>query len=227
MGRYESLVSQKSFLWYAPQLSGASILCFPILSLLRVHCWGWVWLWDWERGSQKSICLLPEFPQGSPSGIDTWLDGCNILYLPIWQATFFFQWYQRNYHLLSFEQMLFTGHLHEQNRLVLVLYQFVCSWVQETEYLPKSCLNRGAYSLSGSIPGSGRSPGGGHSNPFQCCCLGNPMDRGAWRATVCRVAKSWTQPKWQHTRIFSPHSPKAWWGPQGVRSSPSPLLIPQ
>ena len=34
----------------------------------------------------------------------------------------------------------------------------------------------------GSIPGSGRSPGGGHGSPFQYCCLGNPMDRGAWRA---------------------------------------------
>ena len=33
----------------------------------------------------------------------------------------------------------------------------------------------------GSIPGSGRSPGGGHGNPLQCSCLKNPMDRGAWR----------------------------------------------
>ena len=36
----------------------------------------------------------------------------------------------------------------------------------------------------GSIPGLGRSPGGGNSNPLQCSCLGNPMDRGAWQATV-------------------------------------------
>ena len=35
-----------------------------------------------------------------------------------------------------------------------------------------------------SIPGLGRLPGGGHGNPFQCSCLGNPMDRGTWRATV-------------------------------------------
>ena len=33
------------------------------------------------------------------------------------------------------------------------------------------------------IPGSGRSPGGGHSNPLQYSCLQNPMDRGAWQAT--------------------------------------------
>ena len=36
----------------------------------------------------------------------------------------------------------------------------------------------------GSIPGSGRSPGGGHGNPLQCSCLDNPMVRGAWQATV-------------------------------------------
>ena len=42
----------------------------------------------------------------------------------------------------------------------------------------------------GLIPGSGRSPGGGHGNPLQYSCLENPMDRGAWQATVHRVAKS-------------------------------------
>ena len=42
----------------------------------------------------------------------------------------------------------------------------------------------------GSIPGLGRSPGGGHGNLFQYSCLENPMDRGAWQATVCGVSKS-------------------------------------
>ena len=41
----------------------------------------------------------------------------------------------------------------------------------------------------GSIPGSGRSPGGGHGNPLQYSSLGNRMDRGAWRATVPGVAR--------------------------------------
>ena len=36
---------------------------------------------------------------------------------------------------------------------------------------------------TGSIPGSGRSPGEGNSNPLQHSCLENPMDRGAWQAT--------------------------------------------
>ena len=47
----------------------------------------------------------------------------------------------------------------------------------------------------GSVPGSGRSPGGGRGNLLQYSCLENPMDRGAWRATVHRVAKSRTRLK--------------------------------
>ena len=42
----------------------------------------------------------------------------------------------------------------------------------------------------GSILGSGRSPGGGNGNLLQDSCLGNPIDRGAWRATVHGVAES-------------------------------------
>ena len=42
---------------------------------------------------------------------------------------------------------------------------------------------------AGSIPGLGRSPGGGHGNPLQYSCLENPMDRGAWWATAHGVAK--------------------------------------
>ena len=49
--------------------------------------------------------------------------------------------------------------------------------------------------VTGSVSGWGRSPGGGHGNPLQYSFLENPMDRGAWHATVRRVAKSWTQLK--------------------------------
>ena len=45
----------------------------------------------------------------------------------------------------------------------------------------------------GTIPGSERSPGGGNGNPLQYSCLENPMDRGAWWATVHGVAESWMQ----------------------------------
>ena len=45
-------------------------------------------------------------------------------------------------------------------------------------------VNAGDTGAISSIPGLGRSPGGGHGNPLQYSCLENPMDRGAWRATV-------------------------------------------
>ena len=64
---------------------------------------------------------------------------------------------------------------------------------------------------TGSIPGSGRSPGGGHGNPLHYPCLENPMDRGAWWATVHRVAKSWIWPTW-----LSMHAP---WVQHLARSS--------
>ena len=55
--------------------------------------------------------------------------------------------------------------------------------------------NVGDISDAGSVPGLGRSPGGGQGNPLQYSCLENAMDRGARRATVHTVAKSWTRLK--------------------------------
>ena len=54
----------------------------------------------------------------------------------------------------------------------------------------------------GSIPGSRRSPGGGHSNPLQYSCLENPMNRGARWTTEHRVSKSWTGLKRLSTHAF-------------------------
>ena len=55
----------------------------------------------------------------------------------------------------------------------------------------------------GSIPGSRRSPGGGHGDPFQYSCLENPMDRGVLWATVHGLTKSCTQLKGlsMHSRL--------------------------
>ena len=51
-------------------------------------------------------------------------------------------------------------------------------------------VNAGNVEDAGSIPASGRSPGGGHGDPLQYSCLENPTDRGTWRAAVHRVAES-------------------------------------
>ena len=52
--------------------------------------------------------------------------------------------------------------------------------------------NAGDIRDASSVPGYGRSPGGGHGNLLQYSCLENPMDRGAWQAPVHRFTKSWT-----------------------------------
>ena len=52
--------------------------------------------------------------------------------------------------------------------------------------------------------GWGRSPGGGHGNPLQYSCLENPMDRGAWRATVHRVAELHTAEVTEHSHTHTP-----------------------
>ena len=56
--------------------------------------------------------------------------------------------------------------------------------------IKKPPANEGDLREAGSIPGLGRSPGGGHGNPLQYSCLENLIDKGAWWATVHEVAKS-------------------------------------
>ena len=69
-------------------------------------------------------------------------------------------------------------------------------WASPVALVVKNLLaNAGDTRDMGLIPGSGRSPGGGHGNPLQYSCLENPMNRGAWQTTVHRVAKSQTQLK--------------------------------
>ena len=68
--------------------------------------------------------------------------------------------------------------------------------------------NAGAAGDLGSTPVSERSPGGGNGSPLQSSCLGNPTDRGAWQATVHRVAKNRTWlSNWAHrrTRLIGPY----------------------
>ena len=70
------------------------------------------------------------------------------------------------------------------------------SWVQLYTWLPRGLAVKNAPAdagETGSIPGLGRSPGGGSGSPLQYACLENPLDRGAWWATVHEVATSRTR----------------------------------
>ena len=64
----------------------------------------------------------------------------------------------------------------------------------------ESASKAGALGNVVSVPGSGKSPEEGHGNSQQYSCLENPMDRGSWRATVHRVAKSQTTEVAWHAR---------------------------
>ena len=75
------------------------------------------------------------------------------------------------------------------------------SWASQVVLVVKNLpANSGDIRDAGSIPRSGRSPRERHGNPLQYSCLGNPMDRGAWWATVYSAAKSQTRPKWLSTQ---------------------------
>ena len=59
----------------------------------------------------------------------------------------------------------------------------LCIWASQVVLVVKnSPANAGDVRDKGSVPGSERSPGGGHGNPLQYSCLENPMDRGAWHS---------------------------------------------
>ena len=87
--------------------------------------------------------------------------------------------------------------------LLALLFSFwEASWSPQLALKVKNPpANAGDKRDSGSVPGSGRFPREGSGNPLQYSCLDNPMDRGAWRATVHRVAKSRT-----HLKLRSTHA---------------------
>ena len=72
--------------------------------------------------------------------------------------------------------------------------EFIFHWASQVVLVVKNLpANAGNIRDGVLIPGSGRSPGGRHGNPLQYSGLENPMDRGAWRATVQGITKRWTQ----------------------------------
>ena len=76
------------------------------------------------------------------------------------------------------------------------LLEVLYTWASQVVLVVKKPpANAGGTGNVGSIPVLGRSPGEENDNPFQYSCLENPLDRGAWRATVHGVTKSQTQLK--------------------------------
>ena len=107
--------------------------------------------------------------------------------------------------------------IHSGTCLSLLFCQPVCPWVlitiifccffttsdasQAAQVVKNPPARAGDLRDVGSTPGSGRSPGGGHGETLQCSCLENPMDRGAWRATVHGATKNQTRLKGLSTHV--------------------------
>ena len=94
---------------------------------------------------------------------------------------------------------LYSEHFRYYVRGFLILFNELLRWLSGKE----TTCNPGATGNEGSIPGLGRSPGGGHGNPLWCSCLGYPTDRGAWQATVHELTKSWSWLKQLSTHSHS------------------------
>ena len=122
------------------------------------------------------------------------------------------------------------------NRLSDQLY--ISAWASKVaKNLPANTGNAGDVD---SIPALGRSPGGRNGNPLQYSCLGNPMDRGAWWATVHEVGKSQTELSKHinthtHTLAFAfqfcdsqprLHSGITWKALKNPKSEPYPSILP-
>ena len=87
----------------------------------------------------------------------------------------------------------FTGKETEAQRVMSFTQDHGDRWATQLALEVKNLpANAGNIRDGGSIPGSGRCPGGGHGLPLQCSCLENPMGRGAWWAAVHSITKSQT-----------------------------------
>ena len=173
---------------------------------------------EWKASATHLRGWFPEHPQVHPEihgqGDKLWKDGPTAPAVSS-QGLVWEQHYQGNTALtggavrtatrLKFKNGLKVA----QGVVLLLLYSYSVSRLPQWLSSKESTCKAGATGDTGSIPGSGRSSGGGHSNPPQYSCLENPMDRGAWQTTVHGVAKSQTQLKQLSTHANCIHSWKS------------------
>ena len=159
------------------------------------------WTSPGQNTGVGSLSLLQEiFPtQGSNPG----LPDCRwILYqLSHWGSLRIREWVIYLFSSRSSQPRNWTGVSWVAGKLYLKPFK-IQFWASQVTLMVKNLsTNAGDIGDVGSISGLGRSPGE-HGNPLQCSCLENPMDRGAWQATVHWVAKSQTRLKQlsMHTR---------------------------
>ena len=110
------------------------------------------------------------------------------------------QWYEGD---LGWRNWKRLSQSHNRNSVTQFLGRYSLYWFPVSSSCKEHTASAGDVRDLGSIPGLGRSSGGGHSNTLQSSCLENPMDRGAWRATVHRVAQRQIWLRWLITHAVS------------------------
>ena len=142
----------------------------------------------WMQGSRrgKLVLSLLEVITGVHKSLLAWSKQTMFLH-----RSLFLRW-----HL---PQKFSHVHLSHVTRMELVRKRAGKAWLMKVSSNLRDCprgsvvKNPPAHARDmGSVPGSGRPPGEGNGNPLQYSCLGNPMDGGAWWATVHGLTKSWT-----------------------------------
>ena len=144
--------------------------CFQLLVILRLA----FLLQD------LAFLVLPQFPKADPASPQKW--SWSLTASPVNESK------QQLHQYFCWESLCLyasNSNLKVDSNLIVVYMKELPWWFSTKE----STCNAGDVGL---IPWLGRSPGGGNGNPLQYACLKNPMDRGAWWATVHRVAQSQT-----------------------------------
>ena len=91
----------------------------------------------------------------------------------------------------NLKKSIYCVHICTCVHMCVCTYTYIHTWgFPRGSVVKNPPANAGAERDACLVPGSGNVPAGGNSNPLQYSCLGNPMDRGAWRATVHGVAES-------------------------------------
>ena len=140
------------------------------------------------------ICLPSREPDSLEKGMATHSSICA------WRIPWTGAWWATGHRLVELDTTEHI-HTHTHTHTHIHIYVYIYIYIYTHKYIrihghiwgfpgisggKESACNTGSLGL---IPGLGRSPGEGHSNPLQCSCLENAMDRGAWRATVQSVTK--------------------------------------